>query len=105
MPKISFNKTQKADRVSGNNGGGGGGGDRERHSNNTHRGNTQQNHTTTNTTTSSRTLLTPNTSIGQHFLKNPAVVDSIVNKALIKPTDVVLEVGPGTGSNMTYMNL
>jgi len=22
-----------------------------------------------------RTLLTPNTSIGQHFLKNPAVVD------------------------------
>ena len=28
-----------------------------------------------------RTLLTPNTNIGQHFLKNPAVVDSIVDKA------------------------
>ena len=28
-----------------------------------------------------RTLLTPNTSIGQHFLKNPAIVDAIVDKA------------------------
>ena len=27
-----------------------------------------------------RTLLAPNTSIGQHFLKNPAIVDSIVAK-------------------------
>eukprot|EP00605_Chrysophyceae_sp_TOSAG23-4_P002282 GSChrysophyteH1.ASY1.ANO1.2528.1 assembled CDS len=33
---------------------------------------------------SGRTLLTPNTSIGQHFLKNPAVVESII--------------GPGTGN-------
>ena len=32
----------------------------------------------------SRTLLSPNTSIGQHFLKNPAVVDSIVNKAQLR---------------------
>ena len=45
-----------------------------------------------------RTLLTPNTSIGQHFLKNPAVVDSIVAKAELKMTDVVLEIGPGTGN-------
>ena len=45
-----------------------------------------------------RTLLTPNTSIGQHFLKNPAIVDSIVAKAGIKSTDVTLEVGPGTGN-------
>mmetsp|Transcript_28212 Transcript_28212/g.41673 ORF Transcript_28212/g.41673 Transcript_28212/m.41673 type:complete len:328 (-) Transcript_28212:905-1888(-) len=45
-------------------------------------------------------LITPNTSLGQHFLKNPAVVGSIVQKASIKPTDVVLEIGPGTG-NMT----
>lgn len=44
-----------------------------------------------------RTLLTPNTSIGQHFLKNPAVVDSICAKAQIRPTDITLEVGPGTG--------
>jgi 18S rRNA (adenine1779-N6/adenine1780-N6)-dimethyltransferase len=45
-----------------------------------------------------RTLLTPNTSIGQHFLKNPAVVDAIVDKAGIRATDVCLEVGPGTGN-------
>ena len=45
-----------------------------------------------------RTLLSPNTSIGQHFLKNPAVVDAIVAKAGIRPTDTVLEVGPGTGN-------
>jgi 18S rRNA (adenine1779-N6/adenine1780-N6)-dimethyltransferase len=45
-----------------------------------------------------RTLLTPNTSIGQHFLKNPAVVDSIVAKAQLKKTDICLEIGPGTGN-------
>lgn len=45
-----------------------------------------------------RTLLAPNTNIGQHFLKNPAVVDSIVAKAQLKPSDIVLEVGPGTGN-------
>jgi 18S rRNA (adenine1779-N6/adenine1780-N6)-dimethyltransferase len=43
-------------------------------------------------------LITPNTGLGQHFLKNPAVVTSIVAKAAIKATDVVLEVGPGTGN-------
>lgn len=48
--------------------------------------------------TTVRTLLAPNTSIGQHFLKNPAVVDAIVQKSQIKPTDIVLEVGPGTGN-------
>ena len=32
-------------------------------------------------TTSVRTLLAPNTDIGQHFLKNPAVVESIVARA------------------------
>lgn len=35
---------------------------------------------------------------GQHILKNPAVVQAIVDKAGIKPTDVVLEIGPGTGN-------
>lgn len=45
-----------------------------------------------------RTLLAPNTSIGQHFLKNPAVVESICQKAGLKPTDICLEVGPGTGN-------
>ncbi len=47
---------------------------------------------------SGRTLLTPNTSIGQHFLKNPAVVDSIVAKAGLRPSDICLEIGPGTGN-------
>jgi 18S rRNA (adenine1779-N6/adenine1780-N6)-dimethyltransferase len=37
---------------------------------------------------------------GQHFLKNPLVVTSIVEKSALKPTDTVLEIGPGTG-NMT----
>lgn len=45
-----------------------------------------------------RTLLAPNTSIGQHFLKNPAVVDAIVAKAQLRSTDVTMEVGPGTGN-------
>ncbi|EJK71922.1 hypothetical protein THAOC_06596 [Thalassiosira oceanica] len=48
----------------------------------------------------SANLVAPNTSLGQHFLKNPAVVTAIVAKAAIKPTDSVLEIGPGTG-NMT----
>ena len=37
---------------------------------------------------------------GQHFLKNPLVVNSIVDKAAVRTTDTVLEIGPGTG-NMT----
>lgn len=41
---------------------------------------------------------------GQHILKNPLVVSTIVDKAAIRPTDVVLEVGPGTG-NMTMKML
>eukprot|EP00794_Sanderia_malayensis_P008146 gene8146-9017_t len=41
-----------------------------------------------------------NTGIGQHILKNPLVVNGIIDKAAIKSTDTVLEVGPGTG-NMT----
>jgi 18S rRNA (adenine1779-N6/adenine1780-N6)-dimethyltransferase len=43
-------------------------------------------------------LIAPNTDLGQHFLKNPAVVTAIVAKAAIKATDVVLEIGPGTGN-------
>lgn len=51
-------------------------------------------------TTHGSNLIAPNTGIGQHFLKNPAVVSSIIQKAGVKPTDIVLEIGPGTG-NMT----
>lgn len=35
---------------------------------------------------------------GQHILKNPLVAQGIVDKANLKPSDVVLEVGPGTGN-------
>lgn len=35
---------------------------------------------------------------GQHILKNPLITQSIVDKAGLRPTDVVLEVGPGTGN-------
>ena len=39
-----------------------------------------------------------NKSYGQHILANPLIVDSLVQKAEVKPSDVVLEVGPGTGN-------
>lgn len=35
---------------------------------------------------------------GQHILKNPFLVDSIVQEAGIKTTDLILEIGPGTGN-------
>lgn len=41
---------------------------------------------------------------GQHILKNPLIVQSIVDKAGLKATDVVLEIGPGTG-NLTVQLL
>lgn len=39
-----------------------------------------------------------NKEFGQHILKNPLVVQGIVDKAGLKPTDTVLEIGPGTGN-------
>lgn len=38
------------------------------------------------------------TNIGQHVLKNPGVAQAIVDKADLKQSDIVLEVGPGTGN-------
>ncbi|KAI3969844.1 hypothetical protein MKX01_038312 [Papaver californicum] len=35
---------------------------------------------------------------GQHILKNPLLVDTIVQKSGIKSTDIILEIGPGTGN-------
>ena len=43
-------------------------------------------------------------SFGQHILKNPKVVESIIEKSGIKPTDIILEIGPGTG-NLTVQLL
>lgn len=42
-----------------------------------------------------------NTDIGQHILKNPGVAQAIVDKADLKQSDVVLEIGPGTGNLTT----
>ena len=41
---------------------------------------------------------------GQHILKNPLIATQIVDAAEIRPSDVVLEVGPGTG-NLTMRML
>merc|ERR1712066_956178 len=39
-----------------------------------------------------------NTGLGQHILKNPLVVDAIVNKSALRSGDTVLEIRPGTGN-------
>ncbi|ORZ31407.1 S-adenosyl-L-methionine-dependent methyltransferase [Catenaria anguillulae PL171] len=39
-----------------------------------------------------------NKDLGQHILCNPLVAQGIVDKAHLKPTDTVLEIGPGTGN-------
>ena len=47
---------------------------------------------------SARQGLVFNTGLGQHILKNPLVVDAIVNKSALRSGDTVLEIGPGTGN-------
>jgi len=39
-----------------------------------------------------------NTGIGQHILKNPNIIKSMLEKAGLRDTDTALEVGPGTGN-------
>ena len=39
-----------------------------------------------------------NTDLGQHVLKNPGVAQAIVDKADLKQSDIVVEVGPGSGN-------
>lgn len=39
-----------------------------------------------------------NKNFGQHILKNPNIIDSIIEKSAIRSTDVVLEIGSGTGN-------
>lgn len=51
-----------------------------------------------------KTPLLMNKSRGQHFLENPEIIKSIVEKSAIRPTDVVLEIGPGNG-NLTKLLL
>jgi protein-L-isoaspartate O-methyltransferase len=45
-----------------------------------------------------------NKDLGQHILKNPLVANGIVDKANLQASDVVLEIGPGTG-NLTVRML
>ncbi|KAL7729260.1 hypothetical protein ACLKA6_009712 [Drosophila palustris] len=45
-----------------------------------------------------------NKDFGQHILKNPLVITTMLEKAALRGTDVVLEIGPGTG-NMTVRML
>ncbi|XP_063699058.1 probable dimethyladenosine transferase [Culicoides brevitarsis] len=45
-----------------------------------------------------------NKDFGQHILKNPLIIEAMLEKAAVRPTDVVLEVGPGTG-NLTVKML
>ncbi|OZC11926.1 hypothetical protein X798_01107 [Onchocerca flexuosa] len=39
-----------------------------------------------------------NTDRGQHILKNPGIVNAIIEKSSIKATDIIFEVGSGTGN-------
>ena len=48
--------------------------------------------------TLSNAIFKMNTDLGQHVLKNPGVATAIVDKADLKQSDVVLEVGPGSGN-------
>lgn len=52
------------------------------------------------TTTGCRTTTgnMPNKSLGQHWLKDRAVLAAIADEADIQPTDTVLEIGPGLGT-------
>ncbi|CAN8105876.1 unnamed protein product [Discula destructiva] len=52
----------------------------------------------TSSSSSKNNVFKFNTNVGQHILKNPGVADAIVAKAFLKPTDTVLEIGPGTGN-------
>ena len=51
-----------------------------------------------NTSATTKNPLFNTERFGQHILKNPLVAQGIVDKANLKPTDMVLEVGPGTGN-------
>ncbi|KAJ5123471.1 Dimethyladenosine transferase [Penicillium atrosanguineum] len=49
-------------------------------------------------TKAAHSIFKMNTDIGQHVLKNPGIAEQIVLKADLKQSDVVLEIGPGTGN-------
>merc|ERR1719159_585959 len=49
-------------------------------------------------TSGSSTALPLNKAFGQHLLKNPGILDKIIEASELKQTDTALEIGPGTGN-------
>jgi 16S rRNA (adenine1518-N6/adenine1519-N6)-dimethyltransferase len=47
--------------------------------------------------------LRPNSKLGQNFLQSPEALETITLAAGIRPTDTVLEIGPGLGSLTRYL--
>src|SRR5215211_1946165 len=47
--------------------------------------------------------LRPHKGLGQNFLQDPIALEDIVAAAEIRPTDTVLEIGPGLGSLTRYL--
>lgn len=47
--------------------------------------------------------LRPHKGLGQNFLQDPVALEKIVAAAEIRPTDTVLEIGPGLGSLTRYL--
>ncbi|HEU5005291.1 MAG TPA: 16S rRNA (adenine(1518)-N(6)/adenine(1519)-N(6))-dimethyltransferase RsmA [Candidatus Saccharimonadales bacterium] len=45
----------------------------------------------------------PKKSLGQHWLRDPQVLEAIVDLAMIEPADTVLEIGPGLGTLTHYL--
>ncbi|VDC04826.1 unnamed protein product [Peniophora sp. CBMAI 1063] len=58
----------------------------------------QKNHAESSSSGTARNPIFNTERFGQHILKNPAIAQDIVDKANLRPTDKVLEVGPGTGN-------
>lgn len=52
----------------------------------------------------SKTNMVFNKAFGQHILINQQILTNIVDKSAIRSTDIVLEIGPGTG-NLTHLLL
>jgi 18S rRNA (adenine1779-N6/adenine1780-N6)-dimethyltransferase len=55
-------------------------------------------HNTANKPTQSKLSLPMNKAFGQHLLRNPGILQQIIEAANIKQSDTVLEIGPGTGN-------
>jgi len=51
-----------------------------------------------------KTTMVMNKSFGQHILRNPQILKNMIEKAALRSTDVILEIGPGTG-NLTQLLL